>query len=77
MLKLYYSLNAVELTHSVVKWSAVRNQSEIETSLKMRGMSPFLFVKHKTMQNQPTGYVDQAASHLLGPRGQLGSGGLG
>ena len=24
------------------------------------------------MQNQPTGYVDQAASHLLGPRGQLG-----
>ncbi|CAN0447334.1 unnamed protein product, partial [Ascophyllum nodosum] len=24
---------------------AVRNQSEIETSLKMRGMSPFLFVK--------------------------------
>ena len=29
----------------VVKWSAVRNQSEIETSLKMRGMSPFLFVK--------------------------------
>ena len=25
--------------------SAVRNQSEIETSLKMRGMSPFLFVK--------------------------------
>ena len=36
---------AVELTHLVVKWSAVRNQSEIETSLKMRGMSPFLFVK--------------------------------
>ena len=35
----------VELTHFVVKWSAVRNQSEIETSLKMRGMSPFLFVK--------------------------------
>ena len=35
----------VELTHLVVKWSAVRNQSEIETSLKMRGMSPFLFVK--------------------------------
>ena len=28
-----------------MKWSAVRNQSEIETSLKMRGMSPFLFVK--------------------------------
>ena len=36
---------SVELTHLVVKWSAVRNQSEIETSLKMRGMSPFLFVK--------------------------------
>ena len=36
---------AVELTHLVVKWSAVKNQSEIETSLKMRGMSPFLFVK--------------------------------
>ena len=36
---------AVELTHLVVKWSAVRNQSEIETSLKMRGMSLFLFVK--------------------------------
>ena len=33
------------LTHLVVKWSAVRNESEIETSLKMRGMSPFLFVK--------------------------------
>ena len=32
---------------------------------------------HKTMQNQPTGYVDQAASHLLGPRGQLGWGDLG
>ena len=30
---------AVELTHLVVKWSAVRNQSEIETSLKRRGMS--------------------------------------
>ena len=29
------------------------------------------------MQNQPTGYVDQAASHLLGPRGQLGWGGFG
>ena len=29
---------------------------------------------HKTMQNKPTGYVDQAASHLLGPRGQLGWG---
>ena len=28
-----------------MKWSAARNQSEIETSLKMRGMSPFLFVK--------------------------------
>ena len=26
------------------------------------------------MQTQPTGYVDQAASHLLGPRGQLGWG---
>ena len=26
------------------------------------------------MQNQPTGYVDQAASHLLRPRGQLGWG---
>ena len=37
--------NPVGLTHLVVKWSAVRNQSEIETSLKMRGMSPFLFVK--------------------------------
>ena len=36
---------SVELTHLVVKWSAVRNQSEIETYLKMRGMSPFLFVK--------------------------------
>ena len=36
---------SVELTHLVVKWSAVRNQSEIETSLKMRGMSLFLFVK--------------------------------
>ena len=36
---------SIELTHLVVKWSAVRNQSEIETSLKMRGMSPFLFVK--------------------------------
>ena len=36
---------SVELTLLVVKWSAVRNQSEIETSLKMRGMSPFLFVK--------------------------------
>ena len=36
---------SVELTHLVVKWSAVRNQAEIETSLKMRGMSPFLFVK--------------------------------
>ena len=35
----------VELTHLVVKWSAVRNQSEIETSFKMRGMSTFLFVK--------------------------------
>ena len=35
----------VELTHLVMKWSAVRNQSEIETSSKMRGMSPFLFVK--------------------------------
>ena len=32
---------------------------------------------HKTMQNQPRGYVDQAASHLLGPRGQLGWGGVG
>ena len=31
--------------HLVVKWSAVRNQSEIETFSKMRGMSPFLFVK--------------------------------
>ena len=76
---------AVELTHLVVKWSVVRNQSEIETSLKLRGMSPFFFCQtgsfsrdaHKTMQNQPTGYVDQAASHLLGPRGQLGWGGLG
>ena len=29
------------------------------------------------MQNQPTGYVDQAASHLLEPRGQLGWGGGG
>ena len=75
----------VELTHLVVKWSAVRNQSEIETSLKMRGMSPFFFLSnwfsrdaHKTMRNQPTGYyVDQAAGHLLGPRGQLGWGGLG
>ena len=38
-------LYPVEVTHLVVKWSAVRNQSEIETSLKMRGMSPFLFVK--------------------------------
>ena len=37
--------STVELTHLVVKWSAVRNQSEIETSLNMRGMSPFLFVK--------------------------------
>ena len=35
----------LELTQSVVKWSAVRNQSEIETSLKMRGMSRFLIVK--------------------------------
>ena len=35
----------VEPTHLVVKWSAVRNQSEIETSLEMRGMSPFPFVK--------------------------------
>ena len=67
----------VELTHLVVKWSAVRNQSEIETSLKMRGMSPFLFVKlvqQRRTQNQPTGYVDQVASHILGPRGQLGGG---
>ena len=31
----------VELTYLVLTWSAVRNQSEIETSLKMRGMSPF------------------------------------
>ena len=38
-------IEAVELTHLVVKWSAVRNQSEIETCLKMRGMSPLLFVK--------------------------------
>ena len=29
------------------------------------------------MQNQPTEYVDQAASHLLRPRGQLGWGGVG
>ena len=38
-------MKAVELAHLVVKWSAVRNQLEIETSLKMRGMSSFLFVK--------------------------------
>ena len=36
---------AVELTHLVVKWSAVRNQSEIANSIIMRGMFPFLFVK--------------------------------
>ena len=29
----------------VCSQKSVRNQSEIETSLKMRGMSPFLFVK--------------------------------
>ena len=40
-----HKVETVELTQLVVKWSAVRNQSEIETSLKMRGMSPFLFVK--------------------------------
>ena len=34
---------AVEVTHLVVKWSAVRNQSELEISLKMRGMSPFFY----------------------------------
>ena len=74
---------SVKLTHLVVEWSAVRNYYDIETSSKMRGISHFLFVKldqqrrTQTMQNQPTGYVDQAASHLLGPRGQLGWGGLG
>ena len=40
-----HKVETVELTQLVVKWSAVRNQSEIGTSLKMRGMSPFLFVK--------------------------------
>ena len=40
-------------SYLVVKWSAVRNQSEIETSLKMRGMSPFLFklVQQRRTQN--------------------------
>ena len=37
-----------------MKWSVVRNQSEIETSLKMRGTSPFLFVIELLVQQRRT-----------------------
>ena len=59
---------AVELTHLVVKWSAVRYQSEIETSLKMRGMSPFLFVK--LVQQRRTQNHAKAAHRVRRSSGQ-------
>ena len=74
---------AVELTHLVVKWSAVRNQSEIETSLKMRGMSPFLFVKlvqQRRTQNhaKPAHRVRRSSSEpLTGTTRSAGVGGFG
>ena len=60
----------VELTHLVVKWSAVRNQSEIETSLKMRGMSPFLFVK-LVQQRRTQNHAKPAHRVLRRSSGQL------
>ena len=42
-----------------MKWSAVRNQSEIEISLKMRGMSPFLFVE-EVQQRRTQNYAKPA-----------------
>ena len=59
---------SVELTHLVVKWSAVRNQSEIETSLKMRGMSPFFFVK--LVQQRRTQNHAKPAHRVRRSRGQ-------
>ena len=63
---------SVELTHLVVKWSAVRNQSEIETSLKMRGMSPFLFVK--LVQQRRTQNHAKPAHRVRRSSGQLFTG---
>ena len=73
----------VELTHLVVKWSAVRNQSEIETSLKMRGMSPFLFVKlvqQRRTQNhaKPARRVRRSSGQpFTGTTRSVGVGGVG
>ena len=73
----------VELTHLVVKWSAVRNQSEIETSLKMRGMSPFLFVKlvqQRRTQNyaKPAHWVCRSSGQpFTGTTRSAGVGGVG
>ena len=49
---------SVELTHLVVKWSAVRNQSEIETSLKMRGMSSFISFVKLVQQRRTQNHAD-------------------
>ena len=64
--------SAVELTPLVVKWSAVRNQSEIETSLKMRVMSPFLFVK--LVQQRRTQNHAKPAHRVRRSSGQLFTG---
>ena len=51
-----------------MKWSAVRYQLEIETSLKMRGVSPFLFVK--LVQQRRTQNHAKAAHRVRRSSGQ-------